>query len=562
MKKKTSNLKRANAFFSVKSGKTISILSLFLIIVALPLTMFQLQKKVILQQHAAGSVPSYGQGIYESCTSWGTADPNGCKPRLLKISQGGVRLVVNYDQLWGDAAGMEDYLNYANSLGMKVIFSMSDSALWNGTNLLTYYKGLAATCVRPDNTACQNNTDFITYVVNLVKNNPALWGYYVEEVQPANHDALKTFTDLVHQLDPSHPRLNIETTENTGGGATGATSILTTFQDTADVIGVDYYPVGSWGAGESVPQTASIAAAVQAVANKYGKQSAMTLQSFSWSEYPNEAWRCPGVTTCPYPVLSDLETMLNLTLQNASPRLVLWYSNFDVLKSDNPTQHWSDLTTAINSTPTPTSAPTNTPTPTPTPVNTIVAQDTFQRPNQTYWGKASDGLTWGGSVSSSNVFSIKNDTGQEYNASNKTYIGVLGPSVTDAEVLATVKSSAFSSGNTVGLVLRETNTNNYYYTFLNGSQLVIKKIVAGTTKVLTSAAFTTIKNTFYTIRFRIIGSTLYAKVWQVGMIEPSGWTTTPVTDTSLSGSGHAGIRTGEQSGVTINYTFFQATQQP
>lgn len=219
-------------------------------------------------------------------------------------------------------------------------------------------------------------------------------------------------------------------------------------------------------------------------------------------------------------------------------------------------------TPTFTPTPTPTPKPTTTPTPTPTPVGGLIADDTFVRSNQTFWGKASDGQIWGGDVSSNKVFSIHSNTGQEYNANNSTYIGVLGPSVADAEVLAKVKSTSVSSNNNIGVILRETSTNNYYYAYLNGTQLVVMKIVAGTKTVLTTASFTAVNNTLYDIRFRVIGSTLYAKAWRNSTSEPIGWTTKPVTDTSLSGSGHVGIYTIEQSGVTINYTFFQATQQP
>ncbi len=62
--------------------------------------------------------------------------------------------------------------------------------------------------------------------------------------------------------------------------------------------------------------------------------------------------------------------MLTQTLRNSHPRLILWYSYFDILRSDNPTQHWNDLVTATNSiytNQTPTTTPTNTPTPTVTP---------------------------------------------------------------------------------------------------------------------------------------------------------------------------------------------------
>jgi hypothetical protein len=247
--------------------------------------------------------------------------------------------------MYGDAAGTRDYLRYAQRLGLKVIVGMGDPTLWNGTSLRSTFRRIGATC------GCSNNRGFITYVVHLVKNSPALWGYYVaDEIGAEDHDRLKAFSDLVKQLDPDHPRLNIETTEQAGGGVARATSILQTMADTADVLGVDFYPVGSSGAGEYVSQTGSIAAAVQSVADSHGKGSAIALQAMDWSEYPHEEWRCgPAPDSCPWPTLTDMQAMLNLALEASSPRLVLWYSYFDILRSDDPRQHWRDVTIAANS---------------------------------------------------------------------------------------------------------------------------------------------------------------------------------------------------------------------
>src|SRR5947208_17088576 len=65
----------------------------------------------------------------------------------------------------------------------------------------------------------------------------------------------------------------------------------------------------------------------------------------------------------------------------------------------------SDLfVTSGGLTPTPTPSPRPTPTNTPPPAFSV--QDTFQRPNQTYWGTASNGMTWGGDANSSSSFSI------------------------------------------------------------------------------------------------------------------------------------------------------------
>jgi hypothetical protein len=43
---------------------------------------------------------------------------------------------------------------------------MSQAAWRDGTSLVSYYPELGGTC------GCQNNADFIRYVVNLVKNHP------------------------------------------------------------------------------------------------------------------------------------------------------------------------------------------------------------------------------------------------------------------------------------------------------------------------------------------------------------------------------------------------------
>jgi hypothetical protein len=38
--------------------------------------------------------------------------------------------------------------------------------------------------------------------------------------------------------------------------------------------------------------------------------------------------------------------MLQLALANSRPQLVLWYSYFDIARSDNPSGHWADLVAA------------------------------------------------------------------------------------------------------------------------------------------------------------------------------------------------------------------------
>jgi outer membrane protein assembly factor BamB len=201
------------------------------------------------------------------------------------------------------------------------------------------------------------------------------------------------------------------------------------------------------------------------------------------------------------------------------------------------------------------SVPGGTPTPTPTPTPTTLAQDTFQRANQTFWGTASDGQVWGGNANKLSVFSINNNTGQIANG-NANYTALLGPVATDAEVLFSGSMSSFSKTN-IGAILRWTDANDWYRAYINGTNLIIQKKVNGVVTALGKVAFAAQAGTSYTLRFRVVGTTLYARVWQTNTTEPSNWMVT-VTDSSLT-SGSCGLRASLQSSVVADFTSFLAT---
>lgn len=207
-------------------------------------------------------------------------------------------------------------------------------------------------------------------------------------------------------------------------------------------------------------------------------------------------------------------------------------------------------------TPTPTVTPTNTPTPTPT--SAVIAKDTFVRSNQTYWGTASDGQKWGADANNSNKFSINGNKGQISSGDGVNYNAVLGPTVSDADVLFAGKMSNFQYSN-IGSVLRWTDTNNWYKAFLDqGDDLVIQKKVNGNITVLGTIDFHANANTTYYLRFRAVGNTLYAKAWNASNTEPTNWTLT-VTDNTFA-TGRVGLRSLTQSGITASYTSFVATK--
>ncbi len=207
--------------------------------------------------------------------------------------------------------------------------------------------------------------------------------------------------------------------------------------------------------------------------------------------------------------------------------------------------------------PTQAAIPTHPPAPSPTSSMTLpatgnLAQDTFQRPSQAFWGTASDGQAWGADAKSSQSFAIVNHTGQVTNG-NGVYDAVLGPAVKDSEVVMSSSLTHYATAS-IGPLLRWTDANNLYKVFLGGGQLILLKKVVGVVTVLKTTPFPVQDGASYTFRFRARGSLLSARVWPTGQAEPSTWILM-ATDNDLK-SGYGGMRIVLQSGTTATITSF------
>jgi streptogramin lyase len=255
-----------------------------------------------------------------------------------------------------------------------------------------------------------------------------------------------------------------------------------------------------------------------------------------------------------FPIGGGSFSFYNVPTSNGHP--------LDGLNVDSQNRVWFDeefankLALAIpsnSSTPTPTPTNTSTLTSTPTPGSGL-GTDTFQRANQSLWGTASDGQTWGGDANSQSVFSISGNTGRISKTGGTSYSAVLGPQASNAEVYATGSISSFANSN-FGDVLRWTDGNNWYKAYIDGANLIIQKKANGATTNLASVPFTATAGTAYTLHFRVVGSTLAANVWASSGTEPGGWMVT-VSDSTLT-SGYCGMRFLTQSG-TATVTSFQA----
>lgn|GEM_PF-1235675 len=188
----------------------------------------------------------------------------------------------------------------------------------------------------------------------------------------------------------------------------------------------------------------------------------------------------------------------------------------------------------------------------------VLARDTFLRPDQTLWGTAADGQVWTGGANTDRAFSIRNHVGQ-ISGGIGPYDAILGPDLTDGEVLFTGSMTSFQDSN-IGAVLRWSNTDNWYKAYLDGSSLVVQKKVNGSYILLGTIPFLTNTNTSYTLRFRAEGTALTARAWPTSQPEPSGWLVT-ATDTSFR-SGKSGLRAQIQTGTSADYTSFAAYALP
>jgi hypothetical protein len=153
------------------------------------------------------------------------------------------------------------------------------------------------------------------------------------------------------------------------------------------------------------------------------------------------------------------------------------------------------------------------------------------------------------------AFTIAGNAGQVGNTGGASYSATLGPAASDAEVLFSGSMTGYANSN-LGSVLRWTSGNSWYKAYLAGTTLVVQKKVAGTTTILQQVPFTATPGTSYSLRFRVVGTTLSAKAWPSANTEPAAWAIT-VSDLSLA-SGYCGLRT-LANGVTARYTSFQAT---
>ena len=304
--------------------------------------------------------PAEGYGLYEACSP-----DNGqrCLDRLHEMGAAGFKLVVNYNQLYGSREEILAYADAAHVSGLKIIWNLKEPSWWcprgfvdaasaerpcvptpgaatTPADARAQYPSLASDCAAAG--PCGTREAFLAYVVNLVKDLPATWGYYVGDEPPVHHHAdLLAHSERVRTLDPHHQRLLVA-----WGDPDTLETKLAPFHDTADVLASDHYPVGAPSTQtDPILQLDASTRATEALARRHGKRYAMVLQSFDWASYPQSEAARAGSTR--WPTREEMRRMRDIAISGSSPpSLVLWYSYYDLQSSEDPASHWRDLTWA------------------------------------------------------------------------------------------------------------------------------------------------------------------------------------------------------------------------
>jgi hypothetical protein len=188
----------------------------------------------------------------------------------------------------------------------------------------------------------------------------------------------------------------------------------------------------------------------------------------------------------------------------------------------------------------------------------VLASDTFQRPDQRYWGTASDSQAWQADASNEHNFVIFKHVGVIEATPQHVYCNaLLGPEKANVEITFNAALSQYGT-SLLSAVLRWSDANNFYALTFDGQKLALDRVMDGMQIPLQSVAFPARAGAFYTFRFRASGAQLFAMVWPTGQPAPSDWQIS-ASDSALN-NGQAGLRALVQNGTQARITAYEEVQ--
>jgi hypothetical protein len=189
----------------------------------------------------------------------------------------------------------------------------------------------------------------------------------------------------------------------------------------------------------------------------------------------------------------------------------------------------------------------------------LTMYDTFTRTETDTWGRAELGGSWANTGGVSTDFDVNGTAGTHTMTTvNASRVSTATAPSADVDISCAVASNDIPTGASqfVGAIARFTDVNNLYlarleFTTASVITLTLRKRVGGVETQLGTftvpATFAT--NTFYRLRFQVIGSALKVKTWTQGAREPGFWQI-EATDTEITATGSVGVRSIISTGNT------------
>jgi hypothetical protein len=291
-----------------------------------------------------GALPA--QGIFDSCSI--SSNLTTCEQDLQQMHQAGMQVAVMSIQ--GDStAVLTSYASYAQSIGMSVMWEINDPGFWGGawigSSAAADWGSFSSAC------SCTDTAQVLSSMIQFLGSLPATYGYYAADdwtLTPSQKGGLKQYVSEIKAVDPGH-MVMIGSAQGDG----------TTYYSTGATIGNEIYPettrslmpyssnLGMW---QSVQQSVG---QDQRAATQAGTSSAFILQAFTFGD---NIWDGEAVGACTaamtqtqcasllqYPSASVQLELRNLVLQNAAPKLLLWYTYGEASQGNR----WADLTSVV-----------------------------------------------------------------------------------------------------------------------------------------------------------------------------------------------------------------------
>lgn len=187
-----------------------------------------------------------------------------------------------------------------------------------------------------------------------------------------------------------------------------------------------------------------------------------------------------------------------------------------------------------------------------------VGEDDFSDNQTDTWGSADSGGTWTNTGGVAGNYDKAGGLGTHtLTTTNAQRLSTLATTTGITNARVDIQTSALATGASLtgGLVLRHSDSSNYYlarleFTTAQAVVLSIRELAAGVETQLGTftTAFTHAAGTEYRLRFEATGSTLRARAWLSGKPEPGFWQVS-VSDSTIS-SGGVGLRSLAVTGNT------------